>query len=317
MVLITMIFFYVVGVDYFPDYENYLRIASNGGFVVSENDYIFEGVSRFILRLPYISAENRVLTLASLNQFFCVIFFLWFGFSKDQNKVFGAVLLFCAFGFFFMTTNLRASVAYCCIAWFFVRGLRFDLFGLFLLLFSFSWHDSALLLIPVLIGAKSLNWLASSGMFSEGKISKVIIMLMVVSILIIVFGEELRSSSLALLGFDFGARAAYFSEYGGEGPAKFIFLIVVVLSCFCFAFDREQTLLLKASISLMAVLVSLLSLISLVMAVRFSFFPLFIILLLRGVVFFEIERNLIFRYVSICMLSWIVFYFSIAYIESV
>ena len=156
----TLSVFYLVGSSSFPDYENYLRLAKGIGFLVSEHDYLFEWLSRFILGLSGISDTNKVELLAVLNQIVCVVFFVWIGLKSRSDRVYGALFVFCLFGFLFMTTTLRASSAYLSISAFFLRGARFDFPGVGLLVFSMAWHDSAVPVVFICFVAQGLSYCA-------------------------------------------------------------------------------------------------------------------------------------------------------------
>ena len=315
MILLTIFIFYRVGIDSFPDYSNYLVVAENSGLGLSSSDFIFEWFSRFILGFESLSAAHRVAVLAVFNQIVCIVFFVWLGVSKHSDRVFGALFLFCLFGFLFMTTTLRASTAYCCISIFFVRNARFDKIGLALLVFSVAWHDSAILAILVCIMSAILSAFIYHEKINQIFISKIIVSLVIFSGVVIVGAKSLSPIFLSLVNVDLGVRSSYFAMVDEQGLSKLAFLIFVSFCCFQFVRDRRQILVTRIFISLMAISMAILNVGSAIVAVRFSFFILAVILPLRGILLYDFERRPTIRKLSL-FISLIVFYLSIVYVQA-
>ncbi len=312
MILVSMIVFYFEGIDKFPDYENYLVIAENAGFI-SEGDYLFEWFSRFVLGLQTVASEAKVELLALLNQVGCLIYFVWLADEKKPERVFGGLLLFCLLGFMFMTTTLRASLAYLCVSAFFVRGGKFDLLGVVLLVISLAWHDSAapVILICLLarLGVAFLKQEIEQGVLGVS----IPVGLIAISVLAVLFGESLRPALIALSDFDVGARSAYFDSDGAYGLAKMLFILLAMAAAFGFVQDSEQSGHAKLFSAMLCLLVSFFYLINGTIAVRFVFFVFAVTLPLRGVVAGGLEKQEIGRWVTLLMAP-VVFYLSINYI---
>jgi|GEM_PF-4126249 len=312
MMLATVAIFYVAGIDSFPDYQNYLNIADGAELFVSEHDYMFEWFSRYLLGLEGVSATQKVFVLATVNQFVCVVFFAWVGLKRLPDQVYGALFLFCMFGFLFMTTTLRASAAYLCISAFFLRNARFDYLGVALLVISMAWHDSAAPVIVIIVLSILLDKTCFRYKIKERILSIFFVFLILSSGSLVLFAELLRPLIPKLIGFDIGARAAYFEGDGGYGISKLLFIIFSIICCHHFIADLRQTRISRFFIALMALVLALFNLLNGIVAVRFSFFIFAVMLPLRGVFISGVERKLQFRISSI-VISPIVMYLSVLY----
>lgn len=118
-VLFCLVFFYVVGADRFPDYNNYILIAKHGG-VTGEKDYWFEWISRSLLSADYLDDVSRLYVTSFVNQILCVFIFLYLV-NEGGSRALGVCFVVFIFYFLFLTTTIRASSAYLCIALFYVR----------------------------------------------------------------------------------------------------------------------------------------------------------------------------------------------------
>ena len=315
MMFSTLLIFYMSGIARFPDYENYLLMAENTGFVVSQHDYMFEWVSRFLLRVDGFSAENRVFLVAIVSQAVCVLYFGWLLCKSDSNRVYGALLLFSMFGFLFVTTTLRGATAYLCISVFFLRNARLDSAGIALLLFSIAWHDSAAPVAFFAVVASSVESLYHNSYAIKRNLSIILIGVTAFSAVLVFIAGPIRSVLPSLIGIDFGARAAYFDGDGGYSFSKTVFLLFVVFCCYKFVCDIEQSKRSRIFMALMALLVGFVNSISSVIAVRFAFFIFSVILPLRGVFLDRFERSPTFRLTSL-VISPVIFYLSIEYVLS-
>lgn len=315
-ILGALVIFYAVGIDSFPDYENYFFIAEGKAGLGSESNYLFEWFSRLILELESVEPSARVDLLAVLNQIGCLIYFLWIASQSREERVFGGLFLFSLLGFMFVTTTLRASVAYLCVSAFFLRGGKFDIWGSILLLISLAWHDSAAPVVAMCISAFLISKLFDSGGSIQSKLlssgQKILIL---VSATIIVTSDFVRPLISSLIVFELGARTAYFDGDGAYNLFKTLFVLLGVLNCFIFASDVRQSIFSRTFFSLLSLLVALFYVVNATMAVRFTFFVFAISLPLRGVVLFGLEKKPEIRLVSL-LISPIIFYLSILYIFS-
>lgn len=307
-VFFTTSFFYFVGASRFPDFENYLRIAENSGFVVSENDYWFEWLSRFILSLNSISPLGRVELLAALNQIVCVTFFGWIALKSKPKHVFGGLILFCLCGFLLMTTTLRASAAYLSIAAFFLRRGRLDFSGLFLLLFALAWHDSAAPVVLVCLIASGVAGLVSK--YRQNlSLTRPLTLVVLVSITITLSAESLRPLLAGVDVGDIGVRAAYFDGDVNNTLAKTLFVVFGILSCLLCIRDPREINITKIYLALITMVVAIFYVISPVAAVRFCFYIFTVVLPLRGSFFSDFENRSEMRILAL-LLSPVVFYLS-------
>lgn len=315
-VFVTLVIFYKEGIDQFPDYSNYLTIAENKTGFVTERDYVFEWFSRLILGLADIDSTERVELLATLNQLGCLIYFFWAASRAREDIVFGSLILFSLLGFMFMTTTLRASIAYLCVSAFFLRDGKFDLPGLGLLLMSLAWHDSAAPVVLMCITALVLsNTFVSRTALQAEILSRGQKILVVVSLLIVLTSDLVRPALLSLSLFDLGARMAYFDGDGAYNIFKTIFVLIGILSCLFFVSDAQQNTLSRTFISLLAVIAALFYVANGTMAVRFIFFIFSVSIPLRGVVLFGVEKRPEVRLAALLILP-VIFYLSILYIFS-
>lgn len=315
MVFVTLVIFYTIGIDRFPDYENYLRIAEGSGFAVSQSDYLFEWVSRLLLRSGGATSEDRVDTLALINQLICVSYFAWLILKRDASRVYGALLLFCLFGFLFMTTTLRASAAYLCISAFFVRNARFDLPGSLLLLLSIAWHDSAAPVVVICFGTFMIDWLSGGRIFQKNRRSIFLNSIVLSSALLVLSAEVLRPVLPSFGGLDFGVRAEYLESDGGHSFSKTLFLMFAIYSCYEFVNDVRQSCRVRIFVVLMVLAMAMLNVVNGIMAVRFSFFVFAVILPLRGVFIYRLEEVSVLRIYAI-VFSPLIFLISVAYVLS-
>lgn len=311
----TFSVFYISGINSFPDYENYLRIAKGSGFAVSEHDYLFEWLSRFVLGFDGISATKKVEILAVLNQIICVVFFIWIGLKSLPDRVYGALFSFCLFGFLFMTSILRASPAYLSISAFFLRGGRFDLLGLGLLFFSIAWHDSAALVVLICFVAKGLSYCVSYFHIKNVDLSKIFKFIVICSGTIVFSAEALRPFFSDITSIDLGVRAAYFEGDGAYSFSKSIFILFGIFCCFFFVNDTRQSILSRIFILLMSLVVAMFHTVNGILSVRFMFFVFLIILPMRGIFMLEIEKQKEMRIIAL-MISPLIFYFSVIYVFS-
>lgn len=312
MIIATIVVFYVVGIGSFPDYENYLKIADGVESFVSGHDYMFEWFSRYLLGLEGLSAPQKVFVLSAVNQFVCVVFFAWVGLKRLPDRVCGVLFLFCMFGFLFMTTTLRASAAYICISAYFLRNARSDYFGVALLVVSIAWHDSAAPVVAIVVLSILLDKLCFRYKIKERVLSGFFVFLILLSGSLVLSAVVLRPLIPALIGFDFGARAAYFEGDGGYSISKLMFIIFsIICSCF-FAIDVRQRRISRLFVALMALVLALSNLLNGIMAVRFSFFVFAVMLPLRGVFISGIERELPFR-ISAIIISPVFMYLTVLY----
>lgn len=312
MILATIVVFYVAGIGSFPDYDNYLKIADGAELFVSEHDYMFEWFSRYLLDLEGVSATQKVFVLAIVNQFVCVVFFAWVGLKRLPEQVYGALFLFCMFGFLFMTTTLRASAAYLCISAFFLRNARFDYLGIALLVISMAWHDSAAPVVVIIILSILLDKICFRYKIKERVLSRFFVFLILSSGALVLLAGLLRPLIPTLIGFDLGARTAYFEGDGGYSISKSLFIIFSIICSYCFIADLQQTRISIFFIALMVLVLALFNLLNGIVAVRFSFFIFAVMLPLRGVFISGVEKNLQFRISSI-VISPIVMYLSVLY----
>lgn len=311
----TLSVFYLVGISRFPDYENYLRLAKGIGFLVSEHDYLFEWLSRFILGFSGISDTNKVELLAVLNQIVCVVFFVWIGLKSRSDRVYGALFVFCLFGFLFMTTTLRASSAYLCISAFFLRGARFDFPGVGLLVFSMAWHDSAVPVVFICFVAQGLSYCTFRYRIREQVLSWILRCIVIGSGAIVLSTKLLHPLFSNLMSrLDLGVRAAYLGD-GAYSLSKLLFVLFGIFICFNFVSDTRQSLSSRLFISLMSMVVGLSHMLSGVVSVRFAIYIFLVILPLRGIFVFEFERKLEVRILAL-MISPLVFYLSTLYVFS-
>lgn len=290
LVFISLLLFYFFGGGQFADYNNYLRIADGDGFAVSESDYVFEWLSRYFLSLTGLSSSGRVAVLAFVNQVVCAAFFIWAATRVRVGAIYGVLLLFCIFGFLFMTTTLRASPAYLSVSAFYIRGGRFDIGGVALLIFALAWHDSAAPILLICVAASFFSFFLKNEL-EESVGYLFLVPLVVLSVVVVLFSDFLRAYLVLSLPLDLGARAAYFEGGGDHGLLKELFIIFSMVCCLSFVLDRRESLVVRLFVSLLSVAVCMSYLVSAVAAVRLALYMYVVMLPLRGVFIFEFEKR--------------------------
>jgi len=288
LVLVSLLLFYILGAERFADYSNYVRIAEGDGYAYSEHDYVFEWLSRFFLSLSGFSSSERVALLIFANQVVCVVFFVWAAIRNRAEAVFGVLLIFCLFGFLFMTTTLRAAPAYLLISAFYIRGGRFDALGVGLLIFALAWHDSAALVILICMAAYFASLFVGGKL--KGLVGPVLVVFVFLSVAVVFFSGFFRSYAVVSLPVDLGVRAAYFDGEGDQSYLKGLFVVFTLMLCLSFVVDKRVSSRARLYVTLLSVAVSFLYVISAVAAVRLALYIYVVILPLRGIFIFEFEK---------------------------
>jgi hypothetical protein len=312
LVFLTLAIFYLSGANQFPDYDNYLVIAENGGFYSDENDYLFEWFSRGIMKLGGLSAEAKVDLLAVATQVICVIYFSWIASKKRADLIFGALLVFSLFGFMFMTTIFRAAPAYLCISAFFIRGGRLDLPGLFLLLFAVSWHDTAIAVVGLVFLARAISLFIAEYQVLARYLPWALKVIVVIAGLTALSAEHVRPFLVWLSSVDIGIRGGLFHGDGSHSLGKTVFVLWSISSAYMFVSDDHRRIFLRVFVALLAMFVALFHIVNGIASVRFSFFLLTVVIPLQGYFLFAFERRLCFRMAGI-LVAPLVFAVSVVY----
>lgn len=290
-ILFTLASYTTLGGDAFPDYENYITIAENRGWLFQENEYFFEWISRgLLIYLPLLgfSPKSSVDVLAAVNQLVCTAIFLWLMFSKEKEKNVGATLLFSLIGFLLLTTTIRAAPCYLALTVLACRNLKLDLFGLCILLFGLAWHDSFLILAAfVLLSGTIANTKALERALSNPLIHNAIYILSATALL---FSNQLRDTILSLIGFDAGIRAVYFDGDGAQSTIKLVYCMIAIIVCATTFNDAKVHIRNRILATMLSVGIAAFYIISGTAAVRFSMFAFCAFIPLRGVYAFNFER---------------------------
>jgi hypothetical protein len=295
LVFLTLAIFYLSGPSQFPDYDNYLVIAENGGFYSDENDYLFEWFSRGIMKLGGLSAEAKVDLLAVTTQVICVIYFSWIASKKRADLIFGALLIFSLFGFMFMTTIFRAAPAYLCISAFFITGGRLDLPGFFLLLFAVSWHDTAIAVVGLVFLARAISLFIAEFQVLARHLPWALKGIVVIAGLTVLSAEHVRPFLAWLSSVDIGIRGGLFHGDGSHSFGKTVFVLWSIACAYMFVSDDCRRVFPRVFVALLAMLVALFHIVNGIASVRFSFFLLTVVIPLQGYFLFAFEKRLCFR----------------------
>lgn len=291
-VAISIFIFYILGGHYFPDYENYILLASNDGWLFSENEYMFEWLSRGILRLAIrtgLSAEYAVIVLTIINQIICTWFFIYLITHKNRKINFGGVLLFSLIGFLLITTTLRASPAYLALTLLALREFRFNLTNTLIMLFGLAWHDT--FIIPIIIITASIITTKITSINYYLKAINFDKLIVYISIAILFFTEQLRDLLLSIFGVEAGIRAIYFEGDGAHSIAKLIYCAMALLICKLSQIDNDLSERLQRFAALLGFSIAITYLISGTAAVRLSMYAFCTFIPLRGIYFFDYENK--------------------------
>lgn len=297
-ILVCVIFFYAVGANKFPDYENYLIIAKLGG-ITGEKDYWFEWISRFLLSSNYLDEISRIYITTAVNQVICICIFFLLVYRRDRHAI-GICLVVFMFYFLFLTTTIRASVAYLCVALFFIKEKWLDIRSFFLLLFAIAWHDSAAIFMLMFFAFKFfplIKRIIPVGVYE--KIPFFILMISVFSFLasnyiFVIFSDF----------FDLGSRAEYLNNGDGVSLFKELYFYALLLFVAYFLKISGVSTEKKYFISVVTLVLMVIGSFNQVAGIRFSFYLLIIILLENGGVF----KNKNINYIIFAFAPLFIFY---------
>lgn len=305
----TIITFYMLGGSAFPDYENYVTLASNGGWLFNEDEYLFEWLSRGILIFtPKIglSLEHSVDILTAINQLFCFGVFASLIASRKKTTCRGGVLLFCLVGFLLLTTTIRASPAYLSLTLIYLRGMKVDAVNIFIVIFALAWHDSFLILgIIILVATLTTMSQSLQKALERLHFNNVIIGM---AAIILLASTQLRDIILGIANVSAGIRTVYFEGDGAHSTTKLIFCLIAYLMCVQSCLDTSLNLRIRRSAALLAFCLSTTYLVSGTVAVRFSIYIFCAFIPLRGVYISKMEHRRNFQFVELilcpCLLAF-------------
>ncbi len=312
--------YYGLGAEQFPDYDNYITIANNNGWLFNEDEYLFEWISRALLTLPMslgLQPRTAVDLLALINQIVCLGYFGWLLISQDRARVFGATLLIALVGVLLITTTLRASTAYLALSLFVLRGMRLDVFGGLLLLLGLAWHDSfAVPLALVLLAHLSLQLQDAITVQkpATGRLkasSALECLAVVIAFAVLLLAAPLRDAILAALNIDPGIRSVYLDSDGSHSLIKLAYCGICLLMCLATVCDPQIPRPVRRFSALLALAVSFTYLVSGVVAVRLAVFAFCALVPFRGVFVLNAERSDVAR-VVLLLLTPVLLWLSVA-----
>lgn len=293
-----LLIFYFIGIDRFPDYENYLVIARYGG-ITGEKDYWFEWISRFLLSFDLVDPHSRVLLTTIVNQIFCVAVLFYFCKKSERNAI-GMFLIVAIFYFLFLTTTIRASAAYLAAGIFFVEKTMFSKKSILLLIFALAWHDTAIILFLILMltGLFCLFFRNSS----ERKLNYILNFIVLLALFLLFNASGILSSFLGLL--ELGSRLEYFIPVEEVSLVKtfyFLFLAAILFGYLRAESSLEKKVFLCIFFSVMCAASSF----NQVMGIRFSYYLIIFFLLDQGGFFKNMKMNYGVMFLSpfVCMFN--------------
>lgn len=145
-------YYLIIGESAFPDYENYITIVLNGGYLYSPEEYFFEFFSRFILTLDTGNANINVDLLTFISQTFSIVYFIVLSFIKPWS----GFALVAISSVLYLTTMVRAAPAYVLLGYVGLKNFKFlPLIVIFIV--AIGWHDTALLPFGMVIISSILD----------------------------------------------------------------------------------------------------------------------------------------------------------------
>lgn len=215
-----VIYYFILGPTAFPDYDNYLTIARNGGYLFAPNEYFFEYFSRGILTNKYIVSESAVDLLVFISQCFTIFYMIYLIKEKPWNGLIQSSLTSVSF----LTTIIRAAPAYEVIGFLCAGSLSLKKI-LICSIIALSWHDTAAIPIAIVTFIYFTRYLRINSILVN-LFNKIYLF----GIAIFLFSEKFKLIIENLIGSIIGIRSIYFETDGGHSLLKIIYSVGIYLS---------------------------------------------------------------------------------------
>lgn len=218
-------FYYYLGGDRFPDYQNYMTLLQNDISGGAEGRAIAEWIPKYYLRFFYYIGGGVAESVNALVVAIQIYFLYWILLIKkrcearDSDGILNYILVM---GPLLLTTTLRATPAYLGVAYFIAAKKDRKLSAVLILLIGVLSHDSAIIIITIMY----LSYLMRKATF----ISKWSSLIIFLSALLSLVGENYFPSLQALLfQMNLGERSSYFSDASKISILKNVYWLFVGL----------------------------------------------------------------------------------------
>lgn len=289
---VVILLYYMIGGEFFPDYHVYKKISDG----VINHNYITEFVSGYLLAGEGVEflGFNKLDSFVAIVQIFSVFVLLFFCFFFPKYSY--SILVFSTiYGALLLTTTLRAAPLHVVFLGFCIFFCRYGISYFSIVLFTLIgmlFHDSFILC--------TLAFLLYKIFFFISRYKLCVLLIKSLFYLIPIFfitGGAIKDFIVQLSGFEFlGARRAYL-DADLASISKLLYCLVIYFLSYLSVSESERSncfsfnvLFLLTSFNLVF---CLLFIVNNVAAIRFSIFVLTVILILRGGLFFQLEKKLV------------------------